>query len=812
MLNRMPSPPARKTPAGCTTLLAVLILMCSIPAVPDRCIAQPGGGGGEPAPPWPMFRGGPARTGLSAVDTAWNTGEELWKLKLGSVIYSSPAIGSDGTIYVGCSDDYIYAVRPDGTILWKLRTGKDVTCSPAIGPDGTVYAGSDGLYAIRPDGIGLWKHPTLYGMSSSPVVSADGRIIFGTVEGTLFVLTRYGKVAGTFNASRQIASSPALDEDGNIYFGSSDGWIYSLSPDMVLRWKYQTGGEVGASPAIGPGRMVYAGSRDGFLYALNETGCLAWRRDLGRQIFSSAALGPDGTLYVGCDDGRLCAINPGGTLQWDHMTGWWVSSSPSVGADGTVYVGSGDGSLYAFRPNGTVRWRFPTGSEVFGSPAIASNGSVIFGSWDNHLYCVGARYARPSAPEDLGARLNASAVELDWKAPSSDGGRPITAYRIFRGSSVEDLNTIAAVSGRERAYTDRNLTGPGVYCYKVTAVNSIGESPPAGPVELMVRTRPLPPRNLRAEAGDGSVRLGWEAPVSDGGAPVESFRIYWSGGNGSGSLLVEVEEGVRSFSQANLANLVTYSFEVTAVNTMGESDPSAGASATPRPEPAGLPGPPREVSARSYDRAVDVHWAAAESPGGHPVLRYRIYRGTAPEGPALLVNLSAGSRSFRDLEVANGRTYWYFITAENDIGESALSEGAMARPLGSLRDGRPPDVYILIPKDGAVVHSSRLQVRGEAQDLSGISRVELGLDEERWLAAVGTTEWAGNLTLSPGPNTVYVRATDGWDNNATARIVVMYEPPAVSVGSISVPLVAAVLLIAAVLVQGFVATRRWRRR
>ena len=41
----------------------------------------------------------------------------------GSYINSSPAIGADGTIYVGSMDNYLYAINPDGTQQWAFATG-----------------------------------------------------------------------------------------------------------------------------------------------------------------------------------------------------------------------------------------------------------------------------------------------------------------------------------------------------------------------------------------------------------------------------------------------------------------------------------------------------------------------------------------------------------------------------------------------------------------------------------------------------------------------------------------------------------------
>ena len=48
-----------------------------------------------------------------------------------------------------------------GVKLWEFETGGRVLSSPAIGPDGTVYVGSDDnkLYAIKTNSKGLAKSP-----------------------------------------------------------------------------------------------------------------------------------------------------------------------------------------------------------------------------------------------------------------------------------------------------------------------------------------------------------------------------------------------------------------------------------------------------------------------------------------------------------------------------------------------------------------------------------------------------------------------------------------------------------------------------
>jgi len=69
-----------------------------------------------------------------------------------------PAIGQDGTIYIGSGDDNLYAINPDGTKKWAFTTEDNIVSSPTIGDDGTIYIGSDdrSFLPINPDGTKKW--------------------------------------------------------------------------------------------------------------------------------------------------------------------------------------------------------------------------------------------------------------------------------------------------------------------------------------------------------------------------------------------------------------------------------------------------------------------------------------------------------------------------------------------------------------------------------------------------------------------------------------------------------------------------------
>src|ERR1041385_8876698 len=71
----------------------------------------------------------------------------LWAFATTDPILASPAIGSDGTIYVGSYDRKLHAITPAGSNRWAfpLPSGgfSGIYSSPALGPDGTIYFGGE---------------------------------------------------------------------------------------------------------------------------------------------------------------------------------------------------------------------------------------------------------------------------------------------------------------------------------------------------------------------------------------------------------------------------------------------------------------------------------------------------------------------------------------------------------------------------------------------------------------------------------------------------------------------------------------------
>ena len=346
-----------------------------------------------------MFRQNLQHTGRGN-STLLASNVRKWRYSTGGFVYSSPAIASDGTVYVGSQDSLLYALNPDGTLKWKYHTNERVGSSPAIATDGTIYVVSTDnyLYAINPDGTLKWKYQTgstiFSSIYSSPTIASDGTVYVGSGDIFLYAINPDGTLKWKYQTGSAVQSSPAIASDGTIYVGSYDSFLYAINPNGTLKWKCQTGIISSSSPAIASDGTVYVGSteqvswsNDGRLYAINPDGTLKWYYQTGSHVQSSPAIATDGTVYVGSWDTYLYAINPDSTLKWKYQTDSAIYSSPAIASDGTVYVGSNDGYLYAINPDGTLKWKHLTIGNVQSSPAIASDGAVYFGG-SNSIYAL----------------------------------------------------------------------------------------------------------------------------------------------------------------------------------------------------------------------------------------------------------------------------------------------------------------------------------------------------------------------------------------------------------------------------------------
>ena len=279
-------------------------------------------------------------------------GTQKWVFDTGGGIFSSPAIGDEGIIYVGSGDDHLYAIQPDGTQKWRFNTGGNVNQPPAVADDGTIYVGtSDGkVVALNPDGSVQW----------------------------------------TFNSGidNDVTGPMAVAADGTIYAsigGSNLSMVFALHPDGSQYWSFDPPATT-YGISIGEDGVVLFGDAGGVLTALNPNGSKKWDVDVGPGIADVPAFAEDGTIYVtsGATTDNVTAVNPDGTIKWQVTVGR-ISNAVSTGVNGDVYVPMGhsatSGALVALNPvDGSEKWRFDVANRVKTTPAVGFDGTIYFGA------------------------------------------------------------------------------------------------------------------------------------------------------------------------------------------------------------------------------------------------------------------------------------------------------------------------------------------------------------------------------------------------------------------------------------------------
>jgi outer membrane protein assembly factor BamB len=317
-----------------------------------------------------------------------------WSVSVGFYSDASPALDTNGVLYVATWEGMLRAINPDHSFKWSLRFSTDIKSSPAISDDGTIYIGCRDrkLHAVSPDGKRKWTFKTDGWVDSSAAIATNGTIYFGSWDKRFYALNPDGTKRWEFITSGEIESSPAIGRDGTIYFGSHDKKFYALNPDGSKGWEFATGGQIISSPAIGSDGTIFITSLDGKMYALNPDGSVRWATHTGGITESSPVLGTNGLVFVGVNS-NFCAFSGEGKKLWSFAIGQYfptdaVRGSGAVGTDGCTYFGTDDQRLWKAGPDGLWQWLVWLGSPCKSSTLIGPNRTVYAVSYGFHAYGV----------------------------------------------------------------------------------------------------------------------------------------------------------------------------------------------------------------------------------------------------------------------------------------------------------------------------------------------------------------------------------------------------------------------------------------
>ena len=266
---------------------------------------------------------------------------------------------------------------------------------------------------------------------------------------------------------------------------------------------------------------------------------------------------------------KLSWVQPSGGAALTHyeyeldLSDTWISTGGT--ATSTTVMGLTNGQIYTFR----VR-------AVNSAGASGASGSQS----------ATTTTTEPEAPESLSATPGDGQVTLRWRAPTNDGGEPITHYEY----ELDGSGTWISTGSTATSHTVTGLNNGQTYTFRVRAVNALGNgavvtlqatpSPPTGGgggggPRI---TAPSAPRNLLAGGGDGRVTLTWEAPEDDGGSAITDYEVRIDGKG----RWISIGSTETTHTVTGLVNGQVYVFQVRAVNSNRKGRASNRVEAAPR--------------------------------------------------------------------------------------------------------------------------------------------------------------------------------------------------------------------------------------
>jgi fibronectin type 3 domain-containing protein len=265
----------------------------------------------------------------------------------------------------------------------------------------------------------------------------------------------------------------------------------------------------------------------------------------------------------------------------------------------------------------------------------------------------------PGAPSELLATAGNATVALVWS-----GVPGALNYRVMRSTtSGGPYTAIASPAGL--SHLDTTVTNGTTYYYVVRAVNPGGKGPHSGQAQAMPVAPPPAPIELSAVPANSQVTLAWAA------APRATAYLVKRATSAQGPFGTVGSPTETSFTDAETVNGTPYWYVICGVNSGGEGPASAAVEVIPVAPPAA----PAEVFATPGSAQITLAWAAT------PRARlYTIKRAATPAGPFATVG-TVPSPPFTDINLSNGTTYHYLVTAANAGGESATSPVVSAAPV-----------------------------------------------------------------------------------------------------------------------------------
>ncbi|ADI31352.1 fibronectin type III domain-containing protein [Staphylothermus hellenicus] len=497
---------------------------------------------------------------------------------------------------------------------------------------------------------------------------------------------------------------------GNIYgFGAGeiDALVMRVNRCGEIVWYKSYGGvedDIVSSAIIAPngdiivagwtGSFIEDGDWDLWILRLDGNGSIVWEKDYGGSTDDG---GTKVSLAIDPSSGDIVVATS--TLQSDNYGGLWnniwllrLDKHGNVKWEKTYGVESDEDYAFAvsIAPNGDI----VVGGETSGSYWVGDN--IVSGAWVLRLDPNGdiiwqKVYETPQAYEEIsgilvlpsgdilvsGSSGSLSEVMHSWIAYLDGGGNVKWSKTYIR--SIEEGGSIS----EPVLAPNGDIIGRDIYTIAVSQDGSLKwakwmiDGAMAGPI--------ISPDGTAAVAG-----------IEAHGFAIGRFNISnvpeysgWQnpndpGWDGWGSVDLKVYDAELIVTSSNIApntlpgsprniNVEIHEAEHNAISNITSNTIWSVSSISE----------PQNLQATTNNNNVELTWDPPIDNGGCRIVEYRIYRGTNNNNLEYYASVNGSTTSFTDKNTANGQTYYYRVSAVNNIVEGPKSNIASATTTSS---------------------------------------------------------------------------------------------------------------------------------
>jgi titin len=283
----------------------------------------------------------------------------------------------------------------------------------------------------------------------------------------------------------------------------------------------------------------------------------------------------------------------------------------------------------------------------------------------------------PDSPLNLTVQPGDASAYLTWKAPTNDGGTPITNYRVYKTQKGAEMELVKEL-GIVFEYTDENLTNGDTYYYQIRAKNDQGIGWPSKNEEVKPDYAPSPPPNFRTKEFEGYINILWAHPPLNLDYPILGFKIFKGTSMDDLPYLMTVNSSVASYKDQDVEVGTEYFYRIQSFSAIGDGEFSEIITGIPYSKPSLT----RDLALAPSDGIVRLTWTPPEFDGGREIINYKIYRGETRDTLAVIDTISGSLTYYNDTNVDNGVTYFYSIMAVNGMMEGNLTPIQETEPTG----------------------------------------------------------------------------------------------------------------------------------